>query len=317
MLDAATSHRLRQRLSSGPALHLLGLGFEERCLAYPRLLDSWALVQKGIFLALDPGDTGVSWALREKRRAHWAELLRLFPAIRRVNESEALACIREIGRSATVCVDFSSLPRRSIVAILETLGPASEGQGSFFAIYTYPQAYSHDPLQQPDPRIDLALPEPTVPSGKCSLLVIPGFERSYTNLAIAWMRGASRSEPTLEVLLPFPGSRYEFFERVVEEHFDLVGASLHLMPQNHILKASQAIFHQLVFLQADGAPVFVLAEGPRVTLLSVYLAVLRLRSETKRRLANILLIGTQRYNTLRSEEAACPMVEEIPRDLLV
>src|SRR4051812_7639011 len=106
MRPIAKSSLFARGIESG-ATHVLSLGFEERCLGYPRYLSQQNLDHRHAFLAIDPGDDRVNLALREKREEHWRRLITWFPSIRR-GGMEDLASLLQNKPSGALVFDFSA-----------------------------------------------------------------------------------------------------------------------------------------------------------------------------------------------------------------
>ncbi len=314
MLRVDDSLKIKDVLLKESAVYLFVIGFEERCLSFPRYLAQFQPNANNVYFALDPGDVGVSWLLRAKRSDHWAELRTLFPAI----QSLAVDDIEDLSADGLLpvnhCVDLSSMPRWIIFRLLKALSEEKRKESRFFVIYSYPATYSYGKLETPSVNIELLFDRPKIArKRRCAAIFLPGFDRSYTDLATTHLRASSGNDVISRYLFGFPGRQFTFYQRSLEAHLELLkGANLLLLPQDHILLAFTSIRNEIIRLQKN--QVYVVPQGSRVSSVAVFLAATWSRRHKAK--VNILHIHSESYSTLRSEGAQAPMIEEIPARLL-
>ncbi len=315
MLMLTDSNRLTDDVLETPAIHVFCLGFEERCLSYPRHLAGLEPPRSHLLYALDPGNEDVNWLLKERRSDYWQEMRQLFPSCNRIdiNGLEDITSSREMPK--TFVFDFSSLPRRIILDILNNLASLQEEDLRILITYSYPEDYSDTALQVPSSEFSLFFDDSPIPKRRSSLLVLPGFERSYVTIARAHVSASSGYDPELRLIFPFPGRRYSFYQRGLEAHFDLIDENdLVLFPQDQLLLSYDIILREI--LRCRERPVLLLPLGPRTSLVPTFLAAQVVRKSTDFSGTNILFISTRRYSAVRSSGADVPLIEEIPVDLL-
>ena len=295
----------------GSALHLLCLGFEERCLGYARALKGAAVgrqVQK--IICIDPGDTGVSSFLASLRAENRRELERLLPVEFRDDVDDAIREVVEgIGTYGSCCVDLSCMPRQIMFRLLPALLEACSVGVRLFVSYAYPKEYVPGTLQEPAGDVDELASAGTSAKGNAGLIIIPGFDSEFCSLMLMYVRMRNnRREPETVWLFPIGRDRYSLYERSLEENLYLVGSSgCELLPQDEIAMATSQVA-TVVAGHAD-APVYIAPLGPRISCVPVILA---LRSpKLVGRKVSVLLPRTARYRSVRSVGVTAPLVEEL------
>jgi len=309
MFELRSSLSVPRVLEQQVCLHLLGFGFEDRCLSYPEyLVASKTPRERHIFYGIHPGDDGVDWVLRAKRSEIQKRILQLLPAIQTIDteDIEKVLANREYG---AIMVDLSTMPRKTICVIVEALiGVVRKGVRIFF-VYTYPQTYYQGALQNPAPQCGLYYNKPwPVRREVVASVVMAGFDSTYAALALTWIEGVSGGAQERSFWFGFPGARYEFYQRAVEAHLDLLeGSPVVLYPQNEV---------QLTFMrlreQVEKSPDklnLIVPLGPRVTVTSAALCACWARRRGLK--MNVLLPATRRYSALRSSGCDSPLVEEL------
>ncbi len=289
---------------------MLGIGFEERCCAYPKILaDARVPAGKHSFYCVLPPDDNCSWALKACRERHAREIHNLLPASRTLSIDQMVEEALSAGAIENFCVDISSLPRAFIFRILQELREKSEGGTRVWIIYTNPEVYDHGSLQEPGPGARPFFNAPKLrPGEKSAALILPGFDVEYTNVALTYLRAATGVDPQITWLIPFPGAKFAFYERTLESHGGLIGeANFRLLLQYEINHATMSLRQEIKAL--DQFPVWFVPLGCRITCVPVLLSVLWAKQQSIN--VNILLPETRVYNSIRSEGARPPLVEQI------
>lgn len=141
------------------------------------------------------------------------------------------------------------------------------------------------------------------------MVMLPGFDVEYTNLALSHVKAVTGQDPTLRWLFSFPGRKYQFYERALESHLELMeGEVPALFPQNEIRPAFERLLKELT--SAKDRPVFCVPLGCRLTCVPVFLAVWCARM--LRDDVNLLFPKTRRYNSIRSGGGDAPLIERLP-----
>jgi|GEM_PF-6454438 len=311
MKEISKEDRTWKEIMVSRTLHVFALGYEERCLAYPGVLSDEGLSGKHRFLCIVPPDEHVTWYLKRVREQHRTRIMEMLPGTHTGPWPE----IRdEISRDQdlwdTYCLDISSLPRSLIFEALEQMNDAVQLGKNAFVVYTFPADYAYGPLQSPASDVTIHFPEPRLRANvKIATFLIPGFDVEYTNLALAYIKGATQLAPDIRWLLPFPGRRYAFYERALERHAELLADSkLVLFPQDELALALKELVKQAESVPA--LPVYFVPLGSRINCIPVFLATLLIRMQNRD--ANILYPKTLRHSSIRSTGFTTPLIERLP-----
>jgi hypothetical protein len=311
MREITEFQQFRTEIVNRHTIHIFGLGFEERCLKFPQVLrDSRPSAGSQTFFCVDPGDWNLASSLKTQRSAYTHEIQKMLPSARICSLAEPLA---EIGSRETpdyFCVDVSTLPRTYIFKVLEAIFRKTNGRVPTFVIYTYPKTYAYGQLQDPASEMNLVYDAPALPRGKrATMIMLPGFDVEYTNLAISYAKAVTGQDSTLRWLFSFPGRRYQFYERALESHLELIEHETPvLFPQNEIRPAFERLLKELT--SSKDRPVFCVPLGCRLTCVPVFLAAWCARRS--REDVNLLFPKTRRYNSIRSGGGDVPLIEQLP-----
>jgi hypothetical protein len=291
-------------------LHIFALGYEERCLAYARALSDSVLSGKHKFLCVVPPDEHVSWFLKSVRRKHQDAILQMLPGTHFGSWDDLKREISDLGRWETCCLDISSLPRTLIFSALGQMLATRKPGRNLFVLYTFPAQYAYGPLQSPAADVTIHFTDPQLRVGETTAAyVIPGFDVEYTNLALAYMKGATQRQPHVTWLLAFPGRKYAFYERALERHIELISDSkVSLFPQDEIALALKEL--EGAVEAAPAMPVYFVPLGSRINCVSVFLAAVAAKKKGKQ--VNILYPRTLRHSSIRSTGFTSPLIERIP-----
>jgi len=311
MRPLSSASRLLLPLLREGATHVFATGFEERCLAYPRWLDeNCPNIGQQRFLCVEPKDRTVSTYLLDKQQDLRRQLEGLFASTQFVQHAQLESTLNAaIGqRAAPVFIDISSLPRRYISSLGDLTMSLVRNNRRVFLVYTYPRRYYAGPLQRPSGEFDTFPAEQDRWRGAPRLLLIPGFDVEYANLIVCYARAHWPDDLSITWLFPFV-RRYELYERALEAH-------LHLLQPGSYRLISQDVIGLCVrqlqtCIQEDQRPIVVCPLGARLVCASVSLALRLLFAEQPARHMMIVVPRTARYDSLRSEGAEEPLVEEI------
>ncbi|QDV91813.1 hypothetical protein RAS2_29190 [Phycisphaerae bacterium RAS2] len=296
-----------EQLPTKPATHVFCISFEDRCLAYPRILAQLKLPGNShTLLCLVPPDDGVGGELQKRRAENKSHIYELLPAIRTGSISELVRQLMDAPPPDSIYLDISAMPRRAIFDILIAIADQRFESTRVFILHADPEAYHHGALQTPDPGMspyfDAQLPR----AMKTSVLMFPGFDLAYSLVALTYIEAATGPHPHTKWLFSFPGRTYAFYQRARETHLHLVGNSeVSLYPQYHIQLAFERLRTELF-----GSELIVLVPlGPRITCVSIFLACLWARQCDRH--VEVLVPRTGKYTSLRSSGSCEPMIEEI------
>lgn len=315
MKELSENKRVWTKILGERTIHVFSLGFEERCLAYPvELSQANPHGGKQIFRCVRLPDDKVNSSLRERRKKNESSIKSLLP-------STLITSLKEIEREIdsadlfdNFCLDISTLPRTSVFRLLEHVIFKSRGSVPIFIIYSYPNTYSSGSLGNPSTEVALHFEEPELTRGeKVAAIMLPGFDRPFTDIALTYMKGATREALESHWQFPFPGWKYAFYERALESHIDLAkGGPFSVYPQDEINLAYE-LFKKKV-KSINHLPIFFAPLGPRISCVPVFLATLFARRRNI--MANILIPKTRSYTSTRSEGYQVPLIEEIRQSVL-
>ena len=300
--------KFRRQILARDTIHIMAVGFEQRCLAYPRALHANSQKDQ-TFLVIRVSGNNVSQTLLGHCEDNEAEFRKLLPSAQIQPKSLIIQEIRNRDIPANYCVDTSSMPRSCIRDVLAALLERSDGAASIFVIYSYPTEFVYGSLQEPASDVALYYETPAfVHDKRVSALIMPGFDIDYTNMALTHIRAATGSLPSIRWLFSFPGRKYQFHERALETHIDMMdGKKPIFFPQDEITVAMDRLYAEI--MSVHDSPVFCVPLGCRLTCVPLFLAVWRARKEDKD--VNVLIPKTRRYNSLRSEGGDTPLIEEL------
>lgn len=294
-----------------PSLHILCLGWEERCLGYARELRGAAVsgvVQK--IMCIDPGDNGVSSYLESIREENRNELNQLLAVDFKHDIEDAIrGIIESISNYRSCCVDLSCMPRHLMFRLLPKLIRACSNGIRLFVSYSYPKTYLPGTLQDPAGDVYEVESAGASAAGKTGLIIIPGFDSEFCTLMMMYVRlRNNRQQFPTRWLFPVGRDRYQLYERALEQNLYLVGTdSCELLPQDEIVMATSQLVTAITAL-ADG-PVYIAPLGPRISCVPVILALNAV--ELRDRKVFVLLPRTARYRSVRSVGVSTPLVEEL------
>ena len=297
------------------SVHIMCLSFESRCLAYPSLLKDLNLsAQKHALFCIRLSNENVSRFLQEIRKEHEKAMKSYLPSIQFINFSEIIRIIQNLSAPVNIYIDVSGLPRQYIFSILEAIFKKFEEDSAvrFFCIYTYPKNYAEPPLQEPAADIKYIFNSSSFFRGeRISLIILPSFDIEYTNVGLTHIYSISDYGPDIFWFIPFPGRTYRFYERVVESHFHFLKNSresnIVLYPQEELRLSFTKLRKQIESLSD---PILIMPLGCRIICISTFLSVMLAR-KNKRKI-DILFPRTSMYDSLRSEDYAIPLIEEVP-----
>ena len=291
--------------------HILCVGFEDRCVAYPRFLaGTKPSADKHTCICLAPQEGGLGGTLRERTALHKAEIQNALPGTSFSSPDALEDKIRGASVSENYCVDLSSMPRQLIFRVLSTVLDRAESSACTYIVYTIPKLFAHGCLQQPGYGAWTLFTNPRLEENrKVTVLIFPGFDREYTNVALAHVAASTHTDPSLLWFFPFPGRKYAFYQRSMEAHFELIEDTVALSPPYEIMLAFESLKKQVSALRSER--MFFVPLGPRSACVSIHLAVAWARKQGFQ--ANVLLPLTRKYTSLRSEGYEVPLIERIIR----
>lgn len=297
-------------------VHIFGVGFEERCLAYPKFInDANPGAREQAFLCVNPPDEHVSGYLQARREKHRATIKGYLRSTRMAQIDEIEREIEEGEPPDNFCLDISTLPRAFIFRLLNKVLEKSRGEEKgqckipIYIIYTYPKNYAYGPLEEPATDVSLSFDNPQLIKGKKVVaIILPGFDRHCTDIALTHIKASTGLSPTPQWQFPFPGRIFAFYERALENHIDLVkDTSISVYPQEEINLAFDRFKREVG--EVSSLPVFYVPLGPRITCVSVFLAALWSREKGVN--ANVLVPVMRSYTSIRSEGHKTPLIEQI------
>ena len=304
--------KFRRQILATSTIHIMAVGFEERCLAYPKVLRG-NLGSKGqAFLAIKVSEDNVSQTLVALSEQNESEMRKLLPSVQIQPLSYLLDTLRTMAVPSNYCVDTSAMPRFCIHEVLSTILRKSRGDASVFVAYSYPTRFVHGNLQEPATDVAIYYDTPSLISGKkVTAFVMPGFDIDYTNVALVHIKAATALPPSIRWLFSFPGRKYQFYERALETHGEMMaGERLEFFPQDEINIAAEKLYTKITSIRHGS--VFCVPLGCRLTCVPLFLAVWRARIVQKADdTVNILVPKTRRYSSLRSEGGDTPLIEEL------
>jgi hypothetical protein len=211
---------------------------------------------------------------------------------------------------AGYCLDISSFPRIHIFNLLCAVLEASKGIVPIWIVYTYPQTYVYGSLQEAGSDVICYFDRPHLERNtQPAVIMSPGFDAEFTNLALAYIKAATDTEPLVRWLFAFPPRKYHFYERALENHVYLMGGVAPILySQSHITLALERLTQEISGM--GGRSTFIVPLGPRISCVAAFIAALRARRE--KREVNILLPHTRRYSAIRSEGSDVPLIEKLP-----
>jgi hypothetical protein len=309
MREITPDRRAWETVIGGKTLHIFALGYEERCLAYPKLLSSAGLSAGHKFICALPPDENVSRYLRDIRQSHREQIRGALPPVHIGIWSEVKEDLDDASQWDSLSLDISSMPRSLIFSVLLKILKTPGCLEKTFVVYTFPAQYAFGPLQRPSPEIRILFDSPVFQNDRSAVaLVIPGFDVEYTTVALAYINGACRVMPQVKWLLPFPGRRYSFYERAHETHIELMDDLLpELFPQEEIVAAAEKL--KEVIGPSPDRPTFFIPLGPRLNCISVFLATMAARLEGLE--VNVLYPQTLTHSSIRSSGCAVPLIEKL------
>ncbi|HEY2289875.1 MAG TPA: hypothetical protein VGM86_04150 [Thermoanaerobaculia bacterium] len=234
----------------------------------------------------------------------------MLPAVRISSINSIEDEIRGAEAFNNICLDISTIPRRTIFRVLTVLAGAAKPDTSIFVLYTYPRNYAYGPLEDPSSEINLVYDNPKLPrDSTIGALIMPGFDREYIDVTMAYMRGATGTAPEYRFMFGFPGRRYAFYERSLESSLTLIQESgLRLYPQDEIKLTVKKIAREIHAF--NNAPVFVAPLGPRICCVAAFMAVRDARNKENFGV-NLIVPGTRRYSSIRSDGIGDTLIEQI------
>jgi len=313
MREISDFPKLRRRILTTDTIHILAVGFEDRCLAYPKFLQSSGALKGQVFLAIKVSEDNVTQALVSLSEANEAEMGRLLPAVHIQPQNHILDALRNRPVPTNYVIDTSAMPRYYIHEVLRTIIKRSKGQASIFVTYSYPARFVHGNLQEPAADVSIYYDIPALmPGDKVHAFVMPGFDIDYTNMALGYMTAATGHHPTVRWLFSFPGREYQFYERALETHLEMMeDKKPEFFPQDELNVAVDKL-HAIITSIHDNNPVFCVPLGCRLACVPLFLAVWRARMEQQDKSnINVLIPKTRRYSSLRSEGGDIPFIEEL------
>jgi hypothetical protein len=310
-------NNISQILRTEGSTNFLSVGFEERCLAYPNFINQYHPGASNTFLCTYSPVENVNDYLKTKTENNKNEIKRLIPSVKFISFHEIEDIINVEELSKNIFIDISSLPRMLIFKLLINIIEKQKNISNIHFIYTFPKEYDHKKLQESHHKIDLIFerPEP-LKTKKATLLIIPGFDSDYINTALSFVEYNSEPEIKLLWLLPFPGRKYDFYERLIETHYvNLSKNTYTLLPQEEIMLSYKEI-KKIIEAEIEGdRNIFVLPVGCRINCIPVLLSVLEIRRINEK--VNIIVPRTRWYSSSRSLKYEEPLVELIPKDILL
>jgi hypothetical protein len=311
MRDIHEFGAFRERILPHRTLHIFCLGFEERCVAYPKFLYAarWR-EERHKLLCLVPSDENVSPLLKEEREKHGAAIRKMWPSV----DFHSIEVIENKIRSETeppnsVVIDLSSLPRILIFRVLSALMENWGGKTSYYVAYTYPREYAHGTLQEPAFTVDLAFGDKRFSNEEITdAIMLPGFDVEYTNLVLTYLQASHLTIPTTHWMIPFLGPKYGFYERVLETHIDFISHNrCDLYPQEQLFLAFNTLKDKMSSLSSKR--IYIVPLGPRIICVSVLMASLWARNHGVR--TNVIVPGTRKFTSIRSRGLSRPLIEDI------
>jgi len=213
----------RTKILQAKSLHVFGLGFEQRCLSYPTLLRQMNPSPSQVFRCLNPMASNLIWPLRTKHDEHWAALSKQLPNTQLCTQDQ-LAVELKKQQPTSICLDVSSLARFEIFALMDTV-LQNTGSSRIYAVYTYPKIYAYGSLQEPAHDVKFRFNESLPQHRRVSVIILPGFDVEYANIALTFLKAATAVEPNVKWLFSYPGEKYHFYDRAIEAHLDIMGNS--------------------------------------------------------------------------------------------
>ncbi|HEV2989882.1 MAG TPA: hypothetical protein VG759_15670 [Candidatus Angelobacter sp.] len=300
--------KFRRQILAADTIHIMAVGFEQRCLAYPKILHG-STAKEQTFLAIKVSGHNISQNLIGQSEQNEADIRKLLPSIHIQSKISILEELRVRAVPTNYCIDTSSMPRAYIRDVLAELLKRSIPGASIFVTYSYPARFVYGNLQEPASDVATYFDTPVLVNGKkVAALIMPGFDIDYTNMALTHLTAATGLLPAIRWLFSFPGRKYQFYERALETHIDMMdGKGPIFFPQDEIAVAMQRLYNEITAIR--DMPVFCIPLGSRLTCVPLFLAVWRARMEGKE--VNVLIPKTRRYNSLRSEGGGTPLIEQL------
>ena len=300
-----------------PCHHFFSVGFEERCIAYSKIINEYKVPNNHTYYCTYSPAENVSDHLKTLTEQYKNQIQRLVPSVQFKSFSEIEQIFTNVNLSKNIFIDVSSLPRVLIFKMLISIIKNQKEMSGIHFIYTFPKEYDYEELQLPHSEIDLVFNDGPKPAKnkKAFLFIIPGFDRTYVDKAFDYLK--YNSEPPLKHswIIPFPGRKYIFYERVIESHLiDLKDDKFHLLPQEEIILSYKEL-KRAIEAELDGTrDIFILPVGCRINCLPVLLATIETRKNTEK--TNIIIPRTKWYNSSRSSGFEEPLIELIPEQIL-
>src|SRR5574341_786666 len=145
----------RQKVRHQRTIHILTLGFEQRCVSYPNFVNELKLdTGKHKFMCIQPYDENMSDFLVSCREDNRRNMKKLIPGVQIGTITEILGELTSEDPPDNFCVDISSMPRSHIFQMFDAMITKSTNKSRLFCIYSYPKTYMYGPLQEPAPIVD-------------------------------------------------------------------------------------------------------------------------------------------------------------------
>jgi hypothetical protein len=297
---------------NGRNLFILTLGFEDRCLAMPRLLKN-ADRSKNRILCIEQDNANVAPVAVLQRRL-LRDAITEFIGREFYDEDTAAAAVQDALRrepDTNIVLDTSTMPRRLIAHFLKAIGEYKADYRRSWLFDCQPKdylSYVSGEQEIPDPAIPTVYDDPDIArQDRLSLVIFPGFNCFETAAILARVINPTRRNQVVGLRWVFchPGAKYEFYERAVIEHGafrrylgNRVQTQYHCLCRmdNALDIASQVVDGARDVLSSG--TLIVANGGPRVLLGPIMLTVHALKRTIS---ANVLITQPLSYRSVRSQ----------------
>ncbi len=306
-----------RKIVQGKTLHILTLGFEERCIAYLNFLSNNSLIKnQNRFICVSPTDHNVSNYLTLRRKEYRKYIQNTLPNISIAPIEQILQEINSGQTFENFCIDISTTPRIFIFKLLHSI--TEKKNSRIFIIYSYPKRYMFGNLEEASPIINYIFDTPQASDmNPGRILIMPGFDLNQTTVSLSHLYSHNREWKT-HWLIPFPGRKYHFYERTLERHLPLIGKDTpRLFPMDELKYGADVLFKEI--LQEKDISTFVIPLGPRIISVPVFLAATQINKKNDSDISrvNIIFPKTIIHNSLRSDGSVEPLIEEITSKIIV